>query len=98
MPENEEYTIPIGKAVIRRAGTDVTIVTYNKMVIEACYAAMERPPEPLFAGPRLAVVDDVGDEIVDGALVPFPDRLGQELAEIERLRAELRGMINEKPA
>ena len=41
VPENEEYTVPIGKAIVRRAGTDVTIVSYNKMVIECCYAAIE---------------------------------------------------------
>ena len=41
VPENEEYIVPIGKAVVRREGTDVTIVSYNKMVIECCYAAME---------------------------------------------------------
>ena len=26
-----DYTVPIGKAAIRREGTDVTIVSFNKM-------------------------------------------------------------------
>ena len=41
VPEEEDYIVPIGKASIRRAGTDVTLVSFNKMVIECCYAAME---------------------------------------------------------
>lgn len=49
VPENEEIIVPIGKAAIRRAGTDVTIVAYNKMVIEACYAAMELEKEGISA-------------------------------------------------
>jgi pyruvate dehydrogenase E1 component beta subunit len=49
VPEGVEYTVPIGKAVIRKAGTDVTIVTYNKMVVEACYAAMELEKEGISA-------------------------------------------------
>jgi len=44
VPE-EEYVIPIGLAKVCRKGTDVTIVTYNKMVIECCYAAMELEKE-----------------------------------------------------
>lgn len=39
VPENEDYVLEIGKAAIVREGADVTIVSYNKMVIEACYAA-----------------------------------------------------------
>ncbi|PZF71004.1 pyruvate dehydrogenase complex E1 component subunit beta [Taibaiella soli] len=40
VPE-EEYLIPIGKADIKRAGTDVTIVSYNKMMKVALGAAEE---------------------------------------------------------
>lgn len=40
VPE-EEYIIPIGKADIKRAGTDVTIVSYNKMMKVALKAAEE---------------------------------------------------------
>lgn len=40
VPE-EEYLIPIGKARVRRTGTDVTIVSFNKMVLEAEKAAEE---------------------------------------------------------
>lgn len=39
VPE-EEYFIPIGKADIKRAGTDVTIVSYNKMM-KVCLSAAE---------------------------------------------------------
>ena len=38
VPEGE-YLVPIGKAAIRRPGTDVTIVTFNKMIYTAMDAA-----------------------------------------------------------
>lgn len=37
--EGDNELVPIGKAVIRRTGTDVTIVSYNKMMLEALEAA-----------------------------------------------------------
>lgn len=40
VPE-EEYLIPIGKADVKREGTDVTIVSYNKMMKLALKAAEE---------------------------------------------------------
>jgi pyruvate dehydrogenase E1 component beta subunit len=49
VPENEEIIVPIGKAAIRREGTDVTIISFNKMIIEACYAAMELEKEGISA-------------------------------------------------
>ena len=48
VPE-EEYLIPIGKAAIRREGTDVTIVSYNKMMIVAQNAAEELAKEGISA-------------------------------------------------
>ncbi len=40
VPEGE-YLVPIGKAAVRREGTDVTIVSYNKMMKVASEAADE---------------------------------------------------------
>lgn len=40
VPE-EEHLVPIGKAAVRREGTDVTIVSFNKMILEALSAAEE---------------------------------------------------------
>ena len=40
VPE-EEYLVPIGKAAIRREGTDVTIVSFNKMMLVCMDAAEE---------------------------------------------------------
>ena len=40
VPEGE-YLVPIGKAAVRREGTDVTLVSYNKMVLECLKAAEE---------------------------------------------------------
>ena len=48
VPE-EEYLIPIGKADIKRAGTDVTIVSFNKMMKVALGAAEELEKEGISA-------------------------------------------------
>lgn len=48
VPE-EEYLIPIGKAAVRRAGTDVTIVSFNKMMKVALGAADELAKEGIEA-------------------------------------------------
>ncbi len=48
VPE-EEYLIPIGKADIKRAGNDVTIVSYNKMMKVALGAAEELAKEGIDA-------------------------------------------------
>lgn len=48
VPE-EEYLVPIGKARVRREGTDVTLVTYNKMVLVAEEAAKQLEAEGISA-------------------------------------------------
>jgi pyruvate dehydrogenase E1 component beta subunit len=48
VPE-EEYLIPVGKADIKREGTDVTIVSYNKMMKLALKAAEELEKEGISA-------------------------------------------------
>lgn len=48
VPEGE-YLVPIGKAAIRREGTDVTIVTYNKMIEVVKEAANELAKEGISA-------------------------------------------------
>lgn len=48
VPE-EEYLTPIGKAAVRREGTDVTLVSFNKMVLEALKAAEELEKEGISA-------------------------------------------------
>lgn len=48
VPE-DEYLIPIGKARIRREGSDVTIVSFNKMILEAEKAADELAKEGISA-------------------------------------------------
>ncbi|HTE24420.1 pyruvate dehydrogenase complex E1 component subunit beta [Flavitalea sp.] len=48
VPE-EEYIIPIGKADVKRPGTDVTIVSWNKMMKVALGAAMELEKEGISA-------------------------------------------------
>ncbi|EMI09378.1 alpha-ketoacid dehydrogenase subunit beta [Anoxybacillus gonensis] len=52
VPEGE-YTIPIGKADIKREGTDVSIITYGAMVHESLKAAAELEKE----GISVEVVD-----------------------------------------
>jgi pyruvate dehydrogenase E1 component beta subunit len=48
VPE-EEYTIPIGLADVKRQGTDVTIVSYNKMMKVALDSATELEKEGISA-------------------------------------------------
>lgn len=48
VPE-EEYLIPIGKADVKRPGSDVTIVSYNKMMKVALGAAAELEKESISA-------------------------------------------------
>ncbi len=48
VPEGE-YTIPIGKAAIRRSGKDVTLVSFNKMIEVAKAAATELEKEGIQA-------------------------------------------------
>lgn len=48
VPEGE-YLVPIGKAAVRREGTDVTIVSYNKMMVVANKAAEELAKEGISA-------------------------------------------------
>jgi len=45
----EDYTVPIGKAAIRREGTDVTLVSYNKMMEVTKTAADELAKEGISA-------------------------------------------------
>ncbi len=48
VPEGE-YLVPIGVARVRREGTDVTLVSYNKMVLTALEAAEELEKEGISA-------------------------------------------------
>ena len=52
VPE-EEYTIPLGVADVKREGTDVTIITYSRMVLRALEAAEKLAKE----GISVEVVD-----------------------------------------
>jgi len=59
---DEEYTIPLGKADVKREGEDITVVALAKMVHEALAAAEELEKE----GTSVEVVDP-------RTLVPFDD-------------------------
>jgi pyruvate dehydrogenase E1 component beta subunit len=48
VPEGE-YLVPIGKAAVRREGTDVTLVSYNKMTLVCLEAAEELAKEGISA-------------------------------------------------
>ncbi|WP_236980214.1 pyruvate dehydrogenase complex E1 component subunit beta [Membranihabitans maritimus] len=49
VPDDEDLIVPIGKAAVRREGTDVTIVSFNKMIEEAKSAAEELAKENISA-------------------------------------------------
>ena len=48
VPE-DEYLVPIGKAAIRREGTDITLVSFNKMALVYLDAAVELAKEGISA-------------------------------------------------
>ena len=48
VPEGE-YLVPIGKAVVRREGTDVTLVSFNKMMLPTMEAAEKLEAEGISA-------------------------------------------------
>ena len=48
VPE-EEYLVPLGKAQVKREGTDVTIVTWSRMVLESLEAAESLEKEGISA-------------------------------------------------
>jgi 2-oxoisovalerate dehydrogenase E1 component beta subunit len=41
----EPYTVPIGKAILRRTGTDISVITYGAMIYTALDAAKELEKE-----------------------------------------------------
>ena len=49
VPEGDDHLVPIGKARVRREGTDVTLVSFNKMVLECEKAAEELAKEGISA-------------------------------------------------
>jgi len=49
MVPDDEYLVPIGKAVVRREGSDVTIVSFNKMILPCLEAAEELEKEGILA-------------------------------------------------
>ena len=53
VPEDPDFTIPLGKAIVRREGTDVTVVAYMGMMYRALEAAEELAKE----GISVEVVD-----------------------------------------
>ena len=53
VPENDDYTIPIGVAEVKREGTDVTVVSYSRMTVVAMQVAQQLEKE----GISVEVVD-----------------------------------------
>ncbi len=49
VPEGDDFLVPIGKAAVRKEGTDVTIVSYNKMMEVVKRAAVELEKEGISA-------------------------------------------------
>lgn len=53
VPENDDYVLPIGKADVKREGTDVTVVAYSRMTVVAMQVAQQLEKE----GISVEVVD-----------------------------------------
>jgi pyruvate dehydrogenase E1 component beta subunit len=54
VPENDDFTVPIGLAEVKRAGTDVTVVSYSRMT----YVAMQ-------VAEKLAAEEGLNVEVLD---------------------------------
>ncbi len=64
VPEGEEYTLPLGEGVVRREGTDITVVAYSFMASVAAEAA------------RMAEEEGISVELVDPrTLIPLDEDL-----------------------
>lgn len=53
VPDNDDYTVPIGMAEVKRQGTDVTVVSYSRMTVIALQVAQQLEKE----GISVEVVD-----------------------------------------
>ena len=53
VPEDPDFLIPLGQAIVRREGTDVTVIAYMGM----CYRAMEVAEELAAEGISVEIVD-----------------------------------------
>ncbi|NBC07348.1 MAG: pyruvate dehydrogenase complex E1 component subunit beta [Bacteroidetes bacterium] len=49
VPEGDDHLVPIGKAKVRREGSDITLVTFNKMIVPTMKAAEELEKEGISA-------------------------------------------------
>jgi pyruvate dehydrogenase E1 component beta subunit len=68
VPEDDDYTVPLGEGDIKREGSDCTIVTWSR-VLHNCREAAD----------RLAEEDDIDAEILDlRSLRPFDKELIEE--------------------
>ena len=54
VPENDDYTVPIGKADVKKAGTDITVIAYSRMTYIAMQVAKKLEEEQ---GLSVEVVD-----------------------------------------
>jgi pyruvate dehydrogenase E1 component subunit beta len=94
VPEDPEFTIPLGQAVVRREGTDVTVIAYMGMMFRAMEAAEElakdgisveivdpRTLQPLDAATILASVRKTHRAVVVEAGAGFAG-MGSELSAV----------------
>jgi len=65
VPEDPEFTIPLGQAAVRREGTDVTVIAYMGMM----YRAMEAAEELARDGISVEIVDPRTLQPLDAATI-----------------------------
>jgi pyruvate dehydrogenase E1 component beta subunit len=66
---DEEYTIPLGQAEVKRAGADVTLVTYSYMVSKSMAAAEQLAQEGISVEVvDLRTVDPIDEEAIIGSV------------------------------
>ncbi|TFJ87986.1 hypothetical protein NSK_000340 [Nannochloropsis salina CCMP1776] len=90
--QRDDFVLPIGKAKIERAGTDVSIVTFSRMVGFSLEAAKVLEKEGLGAELCSLVMEseafdylDAPPERVTGADVPMPYAINLEKAALPQI-------------
>jgi pyruvate dehydrogenase E1 component beta subunit len=65
VPDDEDFLIPLGQAIVRREGTDVTVIAYMGMM----YRAMEAAEELAKEGISVEIVDPRTLQPLDSATI-----------------------------
>src|SRR5712691_11575307 len=95
-----ESLIAIGRDISRTIERAISVKDDYVVAVKVSPAAQEKVDQLVAAGIFRSRAEAAGFLVEEGIKTQAAlfERVQQKLAEIERLRAELRGMVNERPA